>query len=69
MLSAELDSDFCGELVVGEGLFREPPTVMQPNVSIAHQVATPPCLTGRYHLGITQDHPGSRDPHPTPEGG
>jgi len=33
MLFAELTSDFGGELVVGGGPFREPPTVMQSTVS------------------------------------
>jgi len=33
MLFAELASDFGGELVVGGGPFREPPTVMQSTVS------------------------------------
>jgi len=32
MLFAELASDFGGELVVGGGPFREPPTVMQSTV-------------------------------------
>jgi len=32
VLFAELASDFGGELVVGEGPFREPPTVMQSTV-------------------------------------
>jgi len=32
MLFAELASDFDGELVVGGGPFREPPTVMQSTV-------------------------------------
>jgi len=34
ILFAELASDFGGELVVGGGPFREPPTVMQSTVSI-----------------------------------
>jgi len=33
MLFAELASDFGGELVVGGGPFREPPTVMQSTVN------------------------------------
>jgi len=33
ILFAELASDFGGELVVGGGPFREPPTVMQSTVS------------------------------------
>jgi len=33
VLFAELASDFAGELVVGGGPFREPPTVMQSTVS------------------------------------
>jgi len=32
VLFAELTSDFSGELVVGGGPFREPPTVMQSTV-------------------------------------
>jgi len=32
MLFAVLASDFGVELVVGEGPFREPPTVMQPTI-------------------------------------
>jgi len=32
VLFAELTSDFGGELVVGGGPFREPPTVMQSTV-------------------------------------
>jgi len=35
MLFAELASDFGGELVVGGGPFREPPTVMQSTVNKA----------------------------------
>jgi len=33
VLFAELASDFGGELVVGGGPFREPPTVMQSTVA------------------------------------
>jgi len=33
VLFAELASDFNGELVVGGGPFREPPTVMQSTVN------------------------------------
>jgi len=36
MLFTELASDFGGELVVGGGPFREPPTVMQSTVDV-HQ--------------------------------
>jgi len=36
ILFAELTSDFGGELVVGGGPFREPPTVMQSTVSRRH---------------------------------
>jgi len=39
VLFAELASDFGGELVVGGGPFREPPTVMQSTVA---QNANPP---------------------------
>ncbi len=34
ILFAVLASDFGIELVVGEGLFREPPTVMQATISV-----------------------------------
>ncbi len=30
-----------------------------------HRAAKTPRLTGRHHPGITQDHRGLRDPHPT----
>jgi len=36
ILFAVLASDFGVELVVGEGPFREPPTVMQPTIFAAH---------------------------------
>jgi len=43
VLFAELASDFGGELVVGGGPFREPPTVMQSTVS----------EVGTYRAGIS----------------
>jgi len=40
MLFTELASDFNGELVVGGGPFREPPTVMQSTVMMAASLSS-----------------------------
>jgi len=37
VLFAVLASDFGVELVVGEGPFREPPTVMQPTIALSRR--------------------------------
>jgi len=42
VLFAELASDFGGELVVGGGPFREPPTVMQSTVMSEREVREGP---------------------------
>jgi len=52
MLFVELASDFGGELVVGGGPFREPPTVMQSTVGFTRTApfrpfrARPVCWNG-----------------------
>jgi len=63
-LAAKPTLDFGAQLVVGEGPFREPPTVMQPTVfpstSAADKIGSQFCHRKRLQKDLSFDHADAR---------